>query len=144
MKNYHEVPNISIEKALEIVRVAIEIGEEKNIKVSVSVVDRSMNLIAFAKADGASPHSTETSRKKANASASTGKSTGWMSPEILFNRKVAWKRKGITFGEHALRCGQRAPSPEELPHLRQTTSYSSDWGILGRTSHQMLNILRFQ
>lgn len=82
MTNYHEVPNISITKALEIIQKALDIGTQMWVKVSVSIVDRSMNLIAFAKADGATPHSTQTSRKKANTAASTGKETGRMPAEI--------------------------------------------------------------
>ncbi len=81
-KNYHEVSNISIEKALEIIQKTLNIATSVGVKASVSVVDRSMNLIAFAKADGATPHSTETSRKKANTAASTGKATGWMSADL--------------------------------------------------------------
>jgi glc operon protein GlcG len=41
-----------------------------------------MGLIAFARADGATPHSVETSRRKANTAASTGKATGWMSSDL--------------------------------------------------------------
>ena len=78
--DYHNVPNIAVNKALEAVQKALDIGVSMSVKVSVSVsvVDRSMNLIAFAKADGATPHGTQTSRKKANTAASTGKATGWM------------------------------------------------------------------
>jgi len=82
MKNYHEVPNISVDKALEAVQHAVSIGAELGVKVSVSVVDKSMNLIAIAKADGPTPHSTDTSRKKANTASSTSKATGWMSSDI--------------------------------------------------------------
>lgn len=80
--NYHNVPNVTIETALEAVRQALYIAESMEVRVSVSVVDRSMNLVAFGKADGATPHSSETSRKKANTAASTGKATGWMPSEL--------------------------------------------------------------
>lgn len=89
MANYYEVANISISKALEIIQQALHIAENIGVKASISVVDRSMNLIAFAKADGATPHSTQTSRKKANTAASTGKETGWMSSEIATNLPLA-------------------------------------------------------
>lgn len=91
--NYHNVPNISVAKALEAVQDALSIAESISVKASVSVVDRSMNLIAFAKADGATPHSTETSRRKANTAASTGKATGWMSPEISISLPLATDNK---------------------------------------------------
>jgi uncharacterized protein GlcG (DUF336 family) len=45
----------------------------------VTVVDPSMTMVAFGKADGATPHSVETSRRKANTAASTRRATGWMS-----------------------------------------------------------------
>ena len=91
--NYHNIPNITVAKALEAVQNALSIAESMGVKASVSVVDRSMNLIAFAKADGATPHSTETSRRKANTAASTGKATGWMSPEISISLPLATDNK---------------------------------------------------
>lgn len=87
--SYYDMANISITKALEAVQEAINIAATMGVKASVSVVDRSMNLIAFAKADGATPHGTETSRKKANTAASTGKATGWMSAEIALTLPLA-------------------------------------------------------
>ncbi|MGV8087106.1 MAG: GlcG/HbpS family heme-binding protein [Candidatus Woesearchaeota archaeon] len=92
-KNYHEIPNISVEKALEIIRYALDISSKLNVRASISIVDRSMNLIAFAKADGATPHSTGTSRKKANTSASTGKATGWMSQDLAITLPLATDNK---------------------------------------------------
>ena len=41
-----------------------------------------MSLVAFARADGATPHSIETSRRKANTSASTGRVTGFMQADL--------------------------------------------------------------
>lgn len=96
--SYHETPNVSIEKALETVQKALNIADGIGIKVSVSVVDRSMNLIAFAKANGATPHSTETSRKKANTAASTGKATGWMSAEIAITLPLGSDNKLTNIG----------------------------------------------
>lgn len=97
-KSYYEMPNISIEKALEIIRHALDISSDLNIRASVSIVDRSMNLIAFAKADGATIHSTETSRKKANTAASTGKATGWMSPDIAITLPLGTDNKLTNIG----------------------------------------------
>lgn len=48
-----------------------------------------MSLIAFARADGATPHSIETSRRKANASASTGRATGWMTGDLAITLPLA-------------------------------------------------------
>ena len=96
--NYHEVPNISVEKALEAIRQALDISASAGVKASVTVVDRSMNLIAFAKADGATPHSTETSRKKANTAASTGKATGWMSADLAITLPLGTDNKLTNVG----------------------------------------------
>src|SRR3989344_5622487 len=88
-KGYYEVPNISIEKALEILMHALNISSSLNVRVSVSIVDRSMNLVAFAKANDATVHSTQTSRKKANTAASTGKPTGWMLGDLAITLPLA-------------------------------------------------------
>jgi len=96
--NYHNVPNISVVKAFEAIQKALSIAASIDVKASISVVDRSMNLIAFAKADGATPHSTETSRKKANTAASTGKTTGWMLPDIATTLPLATNNKLTNIG----------------------------------------------
>ncbi len=98
MTNYHEVPNISIEKALEALRQALDVSISTGVKASITVVDRSMNLIAFAKADGATPHSTETSRKKANTAASTGKATGWMVGDMAITLPLGTDNKLTNVG----------------------------------------------
>lgn len=78
MKKYLDVPTVSYEAAADIVQVAIAAGSEAGVAVSVAVVDPGLNLVAFGKADGATAHSVETSRRKANTAASTRKETGWM------------------------------------------------------------------
>lgn len=79
---YIDVPTVAYELATEIVSTAILAGKEMNIAVSVAVVDPGLNLVAFGKADGATAHSVETSRRKANTAASTKKETGWMSQDL--------------------------------------------------------------
>ena len=96
--SYYEVPNISVEKALEAIRQALDIAKSIGVKMSVTIVDRSMNLIAFAKADGATPHSTETSRKKANTAASNGKATGWVSPDLVITLPLGTDNKLTNVG----------------------------------------------
>jgi uncharacterized protein GlcG (DUF336 family) len=73
---------ITTQAALELVTEAIAAGAERGVAVSVAVVDASMSLVAFAKADGATAHSVETSRRKANTAASTRRATGWMGPDL--------------------------------------------------------------
>lgn len=79
MANYMTTTTITHEAALETIRVAIEEGAKLGVSVVVTVVDPGMSVVAFCKADGATPHSVETSRRKANTAASTRKRTGWMS-----------------------------------------------------------------
>jgi len=76
MPDYIDTPVITTAAALRAVNAALEIGAERGIKVMVTIVDPSLNLVAFARADGATPHSVETSRRKATTAASTRKPSG--------------------------------------------------------------------
>jgi len=82
MKQYVETVSVSHEFALHIVEVAIEEGRKAGLAVAVAVTDPSMALVAYARADGTTPHSAETSRRKAQAAASTRRPTGWMQGEL--------------------------------------------------------------
>jgi glc operon protein GlcG len=77
--NYIQTESITLEAARNAVDVAIAEGARIGVRAVVTVVDPSMTMVAFAKADGATPHSVETSRRKANTAASTRRATGWMS-----------------------------------------------------------------
>lgn len=78
MENYRETAAITYEAAQHAVRVAIDEAARTGIAVVVTVVDPTMIPVAFGRADGATPHSVETSRRKANTAASTRRRTGWM------------------------------------------------------------------
>lgn len=78
MPTYMERAAISHASALQLVEAAIEEGARRGIAVAVTVVDPGMGLVAAARADGTTPHSIETSRRKATTSASTRKPTGYM------------------------------------------------------------------
>ena len=82
MDNYIETVTISHEAALKAVSTAIAEGAKLGLAVSVAIVDPSLTLVAFGKANGATPHSVETSRRKANTAASTRRATGWMPAEL--------------------------------------------------------------
>jgi glc operon protein GlcG len=82
MKQYVETASVSHELALHIVEVAIQEGAKAGLAVAVSVVDPAMTLVAYAIADGTTPHSAETSRRKAQTAASTRRPTGWMQGEF--------------------------------------------------------------
>lgn len=82
MNKYYEVAIISYDAASNAVAAAIKEGMKLGVSVSVAVVDPGMGLVAFGKADGATAHSMETSRRKANTAASTKKQTGWMDDSL--------------------------------------------------------------
>ncbi len=73
---------ITAEAALDAVHAALDEGRRHGVPVSATVVDASLTLLAFGKADGATPHSVDTSRAKANTAASTRRPTGWMGPDL--------------------------------------------------------------
>ncbi len=64
-------PIVTTDTALRIIATALAEGKKAGVKASATVVDPAMGLIAFVRADGATPHSVETSRRKANGAAST-------------------------------------------------------------------------
>lgn len=74
------VPTVSVshETALRAVGTAIEEGVKVGVAVAVTVVDPALGLVAYARADGTTPHSVETSRRKANTGSSTRRPSGWM------------------------------------------------------------------
>jgi uncharacterized protein GlcG (DUF336 family) len=73
---------LTLEAALDLLRHAIGEAEHLGVAASVTIVDPSMNLIVFAKADGATVHSADSSRRKANTAASTRRATGWMGEDL--------------------------------------------------------------
>ncbi len=80
---------VTLQTALAVVARGIAEGEKRGVPASVTIVDPSMNLIAFAKADGATPHSVDSSRRKANTAASTRRPTGWMGANLALPLPLA-------------------------------------------------------
>ena len=78
MPPYIQSPAVSFETAIELVRLGVARGADAGIRTVVTVIDPGLGVVAFGKADGATPHSAETSRRKAQTSASTRRATGWM------------------------------------------------------------------
>ncbi|WP_026930804.1 GlcG/HbpS family heme-binding protein [Glycomyces tenuis] len=78
MNQYVESFAVSHVAAQEIAAAAIAEGARRDTPVAVAVVDPAMALVAFVRADGTTPHSAETSRRKANTAASTRRPSGWM------------------------------------------------------------------
>jgi len=84
-----ETTAISFATAHELVGLAIEEGARQGVRVVATVADPSLLLVAFGKADGATPHSVETSRRKALTAASTRRPTGWMSASFAVEAPIA-------------------------------------------------------
>ena len=82
MPPYRNVPTVSYEYAAEAVQLTISIGQEHGLNLCATVVDPGLNLVAYGRADGMTPHSVETSRRKANTAASTGKPSAEVSSEL--------------------------------------------------------------
>lgn len=70
---YISVPHISYETAARAVALAMEVAPRRGIRPAVAVADTSMTIVAYGIADGTTPHSAETSTRKAKTSASTRK-----------------------------------------------------------------------
>ncbi|MVT26459.1 hypothetical protein GNZ21_08850 [Nesterenkonia alkaliphila] len=79
---YTNIPAITYTKAAEAVQHSIEIGAERGLKLCATVVDPALGLVAYGRADGMTPHSVETSRRKANTAASTRKPSAAVNPEL--------------------------------------------------------------
>ncbi|GAB3054357.1 GlcG/HbpS family heme-binding protein [Sediminivirga luteola] len=82
MSAYTTIPVITYAKAAEAVQLTIDIGAERGLKLCATVVDPALSLVAYGRADGMTPHSVETSRRKANTAASTRKPSAEVLPEL--------------------------------------------------------------
>lgn len=78
MQNYTQTLSVNYSTAARAISLVLEEGEKRGVLVAATVVDPMMGLIAFGRADGAMPHSVETSRRKANTAASSRRPSGWM------------------------------------------------------------------
>lgn len=85
----HSVSNITSESAIYAIQTAFSEAKKVGVKISVAVVDTSLNLVAFSRGDGATPHSAETSQRKAKTAASTGRATGWMGADLAITLPMA-------------------------------------------------------
>jgi len=76
MSTHRQTATITYETAARAVALALEIGAERGLPVVAAVADPSMTLIAYGMADDSTPHSAETSQRKAKSSASIRRRTG--------------------------------------------------------------------
>lgn len=82
MPMYHSIQTVSYDTAAQAVKIALQAGSDRGVRAVVTIVDPAMVPVAFGRADGATPHSVETSRRKANTAASTRKTTAAMAPQL--------------------------------------------------------------
>ncbi|MEI6238216.1 MAG: heme-binding protein [bacterium] len=80
---------ITLDTALEAVKVAISAGRKLGVNISISICDAMLTEIAYAHDDNATAHSAFTSRRKAQTAASTRKATGWMNSELAITLPMA-------------------------------------------------------
>lgn len=85
----HNRPVLSLAGAQTAIATAGTVAAALGVRSTVTVVGPAMELIAVAKADGATPHSIDSSRRKANAAASTRRATGWMGEELALPLALA-------------------------------------------------------
>lgn len=79
---FHAVPTVTYKLAVRAVEIGIRLAAESGVRAVVTVVDPAMAMVAFGRADCATPHSAETSRRKAATAASTRKPTSVIAPEL--------------------------------------------------------------
>lgn len=82
MTDYLTTNTISYETAARAVETAIRLGAEAGVRAVVTVVDPALTPVAMGRADGATPHSLETSRRKADTAASTRRPSALMRPDL--------------------------------------------------------------
>lgn len=80
---------VSTKTAIKIIQEALSIGEAMNMRATVWIVGPALEKLAFASADGATPHSRNSSLKKAQTAASTRKATGWMTGNLAIELPMA-------------------------------------------------------
>lgn len=82
MDEYIQKATIAYRTAARAVAIAIGEAENAGVRAIVTVVDPALAVVALGRADGATPHSVETSRRKADTASSTRRATGWMQGDL--------------------------------------------------------------
>lgn len=82
MTTHIAVQTVNYETAARAVDAGLRIAAAAGVRAVVTVADPAMAMVAFGRADGATPHSVETSRRKAATAASTRKPTSAIAPEL--------------------------------------------------------------
>jgi glc operon protein GlcG len=79
--DYFESFAISHRTALHAVSSVLEEGERKGLSFVVTVVDPSLRLVAFCRADRSNPLAVESTRRAASTALVDDRASGWMPPE---------------------------------------------------------------
>lgn len=88
MSAYTTVNVVTYETAARAVALTLEEGDKLGLKLCATVVDPTLGLVAYGRADGMTPHSVETSKRKAQTAASTRKPSAAILPELATKLEV--------------------------------------------------------
>ena len=110
MSSYRSVPTVSYETAALAVSHGLRAADRAGVKAVVTVMDPGLLPVAFGRADGAPPHSVETSRRKAMTAASTGRPSEAIPPQnvTLLEHGTGGLLTGIKGGVPLIFDGVRA------------------------------------
>lgn len=75
-------PTITYDLAARAVALTIEEGAKAGVRTCATVVDPALQMVAYGRTDGMTPHSVETSRRKAQTAASTRRPSALIAPEL--------------------------------------------------------------
>jgi glycolate oxidase subunit GlcD len=75
-------PTITYDLAARAVALTIEEGAKAGVRTCATVVDPALQMVAYGRTDGMTPHSVETSRRKAQTAASTRRPSALIVPEL--------------------------------------------------------------
>lgn len=75
-------PTITYDLAARAVSLTIEEGKRAGVRTCATIVDPALQPVAYGRTDGMTPHSVETSRRKAQTAASTRRPSALILPEL--------------------------------------------------------------
>ncbi len=96
-------------------QAAVDFCKKDGYRVSASVVDRAGVLRAMLRADGAGPHTVDSSRKKAYTAASLRRATTELAAGCPSKSPVKWWGRSESVGPRALIWMMPVPKPVSMP-----------------------------
>ncbi|MGM7678544.1 GlcG/HbpS family heme-binding protein [Microbacterium sp. A94] len=82
MTTHTTIQAVTYATAARAIELGMQIATAAGVRAVITVADPTMAMVAFGRTDGATPHSVETSRRKAATAASTRKPTVAIAPEF--------------------------------------------------------------